>query len=134
MYEESTDAMFQLAATHYGEVMRHESSLVCCLLLDRKLCRVLRVKPSDMVDPFWRAVLVELIGDNWVSLGQIVERSHESHAARTIADAMRCPARWCDLCFVWNFYWHQSELLRLARIREEFTAAVDVILEYGDST
>lgn len=126
--------MFELSATHYGEVMRHESALVCCMLLDRKLCRSLRVKPSEMVDPFWRSVLVELIADSWVSLRQVLERSQESHAARTIADAIRCPATGYDLCFVWNFNWHQSEIIRLANIRTQFMEAVDCILEHGEWT
>lgn len=124
--------MFTLASEHYQSVMRHESALVCCLLLDRKLCRELRVKPSDMVDPFWRGVLVELIADSWVSLEQIIAKSHESHADRTIADAIRCPVLGYDLCFVWNFLWHQSEIKRLARIRERFVDALDCILEHGE--
>jgi hypothetical protein len=130
--EESTDAMFELASRHYQETMRHETALVCCLLIDRKLCRSLRIKPSDMLDPFWSKVLSMLIEDNWVSLKKIVDGADESHAARTIADAIRCPVKWYDMHFVWNFAWHQHELKRLAMIRERFLASVDFILEYGE--
>lgn len=126
--------MFELATEHYGATQMHESALVCCLLLDRKLCRHVTIGPLDMIDPLWRDVLSMLIADPWTGLKQIVEAATEPHAARTIADTIRCPASGWDRVFAWNFHWHQHELKRLAAIRNQFLNAVDCILEYGEWT
>lgn len=124
--------MFELATEHYREAQKHESALVCCLLLDRKLCRHVTVDATAIVDPFWRGILSRLLADPWISLRRIVDSATEAHAARTIADAIRCPIVGSDRVFAWNFHWHQHELRRLAAIRERFLSAVDCILEHGE--
>lgn len=121
----------QLTCEHYREAIDHEGCLVCSLLIDRKLFRRLRVKPDDCVDMLWRNMLAGLYVDPWLSVAELVGRACEPHAARTVADRIRSPSCGLDSVFLWNFDWHQREILRLSAIRCEFMKCVDFVLEHA---
>lgn len=112
----------------------HEGCAVACVLIDRKLSRKLRLRPEHVVDLFWRDILAALLADPWLPLETIVSLAHEPYAARTIADRIRCPIVGWERMFLWNFDWHQREVLRLHRVREEFIRSVDFIYEHCEGT
>jgi len=121
----------ELPTEHYKTAIEHEAGMVCCLLIDRRMCRFATASPEDFVDLFWADVYRRLLSDHWMGLAELLKDTEE-HSARTICDAMQDPFTGAPRVFLWNFDFHQSEVVRLRQVRREFLRAADFVLEHGD--
>lgn len=122
---------WQLPTEHYSQALEHEASLVCLLLIDRKLVRLVDLSPDDFVDiVLWKTVYQRLRLDCFASLESLLS-GVEDHAARTIADAIRNHWNGFPRVFRWNFDWHVESIRKLADLRRRFIEALDFVMEYA---
>lgn len=121
--------VLELPAAMLSLAAMHESALIALVLIDRRQMRTVTVRPTEVRDWLWRALLVELYRDPFVSLRQLLRIADEPHIERTICDAIRCPVTGQPRVFSWNFRWHEHEIHRLYRMRCEFEKAAATIRE-----
>ena len=121
-----------LPASHYREAIYHESCLASCLIVDRRLVRLIKIDPRDCcVDLLWTELLCRLIDDPFIPLEDLLQDT-EAAAARTVSDSIRDRVSSAPKAFLWNVLWHEAEIVRLHKLRLKFLECSDFVLEYGD--
>lgn len=122
--------MYRLPRDHYSRAAYHESAVACSLLIDRKLCARLTIGAHHVYDPMWSRIVSELRRDPFLPLDALLLQIADPFAEQMIVDAIRCRATGQELFFVWNFEWHQAEVLHLAEIRKIVNDSAVVIRQH----
>lgn len=123
---------FSFPAELNRQATEHERSLVALLLIDRKSIRFIspELTKQHFLDSFFGEVFDRFQKNHWIPLEELLAET-EPHAARIITDSMQGPDGWPRV-FWWNLKWHESEIFKLAAIREKFEESLSFLARYGE--